>query len=100
MIEVEHLVKSYGTNLALDDVSFSVGEREILGLLGPNGAGKSTAMNIMTGYLSANAGTVRIDGKDILEEPGEAKKRIGFLPETPLFMEICGWRNICDSFTI
>ena len=83
MIEVEHLVKSYGTNLALDDVSFSVGEREILGLLGPNGAGKSTAMNIMTGYLSANAGTVRIDGKDILEEPGEAKKRIGFLPETP-----------------
>lgn len=55
MIEVEHLVKSYGTNLALDDVSFSVGEREILGLLGPNGAGKSTAMNIMTGYLSANA---------------------------------------------
>ncbi len=83
MIEVEHLVKSYGTNLALDDVSFSVGEREILGLLGPNGAGKSTAMNIMTGYLSANAGTVRIGGKDILEEPGEAKKRIGFLPETP-----------------
>lgn len=83
MIEVEHLVKSYGTNLALDDVSFSVGEREILGLLGPNGAGKSTAMNIMTGYLSANAGTVRIDGKDILEHPGEAKKRIGFLPETP-----------------
>ena len=83
MIEVSHLVKSYGTNLALDDVSFTVGEREILGLLGPNGAGKSTAMNIMTGYLSANAGTVRIDGKDILEQPGEAKKRIGFLPETP-----------------
>ena len=83
MIEVSNLVKVYGTNLALDGVSFTVGEREILGFLGPNGAGKSTCMNIMTGYLSSNSGTVKIDGTDISENPDKAKKSIGFLPEQP-----------------
>ena len=83
MIEVSNLVKVYGTNLALDGVSFTVGEREILGFLGPNGAGKSTCMNIMTGYLSSTSGTVKIDGVDISEKHDEVKKNIGFLPELP-----------------
>lgn len=83
MVEVSNLVKTFGDKLAVDDISFSVGEGEILGFLGPNGAGKSTTLNIMTGYLSANAGTVKIGGIDILEAPDEAKKHIGFLPEQP-----------------
>lgn len=83
MIEVSELVKVYGSNIALDGVSFAVGEKEILGFLGPNGAGKSTTLNIMTGYLSANSGTVKIGGIDIMEKPDEAKKLIGFLPEQP-----------------
>ncbi|MBQ3528470.1 MAG: ATP-binding cassette domain-containing protein [Clostridia bacterium] len=83
MIEVSGLVKVYGTNVALDNISFTAGEREIVGFLGPNGAGKSTCMNIMTGYLSSNAGTVKIGGVDISEKPDEAKKLIGFLPEQP-----------------
>ena len=83
MIEVEHLYKSYGTHRALSDVSFRAEGKEILGLLGPNGAGKSTVMNIITGYLSASDGTVRIDGKDILEHPDEVKAQIGYLPEQP-----------------
>lgn len=83
MIEVVNLVKRYGSHLAVDDVSFKVDDGEILGFLGPNGAGKSTIMNILTGYLSSTAGTVRIDGFDILENPDEAKRRIGYLPELP-----------------
>lgn len=83
MIEVSGLVKTFGSFTALDGVSFFVGEREILGFLGPNGAGKSTTMNIMTGYLSSNAGSVKIDGVDMAEEPDKAKKLIGFLPEQP-----------------
>ena len=84
MIQVEHLVKRYGgTAFALDDVSFEIGEGEIVGLLGPNGAGKSTAMNILTGYLSTTSGRAVIGGVDILENPIEAKKLIGYLPEQP-----------------
>ncbi|MBE6714673.1 MAG: ATP-binding cassette domain-containing protein [Ruminococcaceae bacterium] len=83
MIEVSNLVKVYGTNVALDGISFAAGEREVLGFLGPNGAGKSTAMNIMTGFLSYNSGTVKVGGVDISEKPDEAKKLIGFLPEQP-----------------
>ena len=84
MILVEHLVKRYGgTAFALDDVSFEIGEGEIVGLLGPNGAGKSTAMNILTGYLSTTSGRAVIGGVDILENPLEAKKMIGYLPEQP-----------------
>ena len=83
MVEVSNIVKSFGAKLAVDDISFTVGDGEILGFLGPNGAGKSTTLNIMTGYLSANSGTVKIGGIDILEKPDEAKKQIGFLPEQP-----------------
>ena len=83
MIEVRNLSKRYGTNLAVDNISFDVAEGEILGFLGPNGAGKSTTMNILTGYLSASEGVCKIDGIDILENPLEAKKKIGYLPEQP-----------------
>ncbi len=83
MVKVEHLVKRYGQNYALNDVSFEIGEGEIVGLLGPNGAGKSTTMNILTGYLSATSGSASIDGIDIVEYPIEAKSMIGFLPEQP-----------------
>lgn len=83
MIEVENLVKRYGDQCAVDDLSFTVNEGQIVGFLGPNGAGKSTTMNIITGYISASSGTVRVDGHDILEEPEEAKKCIGYLPEQP-----------------
>jgi len=83
MIEVQHLVKQYGSKRAVDDISFTVRDGEILGFLGPNGAGKSTTMNILTGYVSATSGTVAIDGHEILEEPLEAKKKIGYLPEMP-----------------
>ncbi len=83
MIEVTDLSKRYGSVLAVDRVSFSIGKGEIVGFLGPNGAGKSTVMNILTGYLSLTAGKVAVDGYDITENPEEAKKRIGYLPEIP-----------------
>ena len=83
MIKAENLVKRYGNNYALNDVTFEIGDGEIVGLLGPNGAGKSTAMNILTGYLSATSGSAYINGINVLENPIEAKKQIGFLPEQP-----------------
>ena len=83
MIRVENLVKRYGTNYALDDISFEIGEGEIVGLLGPNGAGKSTTMNILTGYLSTTSGAAYINDINILDDPIGAKKLIGFLPEQP-----------------
>lgn len=83
MIELSHLTKRYGGQLAVSDLSFTVDSGQIYGFLGPNGAGKSTTMNIMTGCLSATEGSVRIDGHDIFEEPERAKKLIGYLPEQP-----------------
>ncbi|MBQ0083247.1 MAG: ATP-binding cassette domain-containing protein [Clostridiales bacterium] len=83
MIEVTHLSKKYGNHLAVYDVSFKIEKGEIIGFLGPNGAGKSTIMNILTGYLSLTQGKVTVDGYDILENPNEAKRRIGYLPEIP-----------------
>ena len=83
MIKIEHLVKNYGTTCAVDDISFTVEEGEIVGLLGPNGAGKSTTMNILTGYLSSTSGKACIAGIDILSDPIGAKKLIGYLPEQP-----------------
>ena len=83
MIEVSNLVKQYGDHYAVDHLSFTVNEGEVLGFLGPNGAGKSTTMNIITGYISATEGTVTINGHDILDEPEEAKKCLGYLPELP-----------------
>ncbi len=83
MIEVKNLVKKYGDHLAVDHLSFTVEQGQIYGFLGPNGAGKSTTMNIMTGYIGATEGEVLINGHDILKEPEEAKKYIGYLPELP-----------------
>ena len=83
MIEVKNLVKNYGKYEAVKNISFRVESGEIIGFLGPNGAGKSTTMNIITGYISATSGEVSIDGFDILKNPREAKKRIGYLPEIP-----------------
>ena len=83
MIEVRNLVKKYGNHLAVDHLDFTIEEGHIYGFLGPNGAGKSTTMNIMTGYLGATEGRVLINGHDILKEPEEAKKHIGYLPEIP-----------------
>jgi len=89
MIEVQSLTKNYGTHTALNSISFHVEEGEILGFLGPNGAGKTTTMNILTGYLSSSSGSVRVNGFDVLESPGEAKKSIGYLPEQPpLYLEM------------
>jgi ABC-2 type transport system ATP-binding protein len=88
MIEVKNLNKFYGGVLALKNLSFELGSREILGFLGPNGAGKTTALQIMTGYLSANSGTVRVGGYDIVREGQKARKQIGYLPESvPLYEE-------------
>ncbi len=83
MIEVKNLSKSYGSKLAVNNISFTASESEILGFLGPNGAGKSTTMNILTGYLSSSGGQALINGVDILEDPVTAKKDIGYLPELP-----------------
>ncbi len=83
MINVTGLSKRYGTHLAVNNVSFNIEKGEVIGFLGPNGAGKSTIMNILTGYLSLTQGKVEIDGFDILENPEDAKKRIGYLPEIP-----------------
>ena len=83
MIEIEHLTKRYGAVTAVSDLSLTIDSGQIYGFLGPNGAGKSTTMNIMTGCLSATEGTVHIGGYDIFEEPRQAKKLIGYLPEQP-----------------
>ena len=83
MIQVSHLTKYYGDSSAVTDLSFEIGEGHVYGFLGPNGAGKSTTMNIMTGCLSPTEGTVRIGDYDILEQPEQAKRLIGYLPELP-----------------
>ncbi len=83
MIEVRNLTKQYGAKKAVDDLSFTVNDGEILGFLGPNGAGKSTTMNMLTGYISSTSGNALINGIDILDDPIEAKKNIGYLPEIP-----------------
>lgn len=83
MIQVSHLTKFYGDFLAVDDLSFEIEDGHVYGFLGPNGAGKSTTMNIMTGCLSPTEGTVKVGGFDILEQPEQAKRLIGYLPELP-----------------
>ena len=89
MIEINHLVKKYGSHVAVDDLSLTVGPGKIYGFLGPNGAGKSTTMNIITGYLAATSGEVKINGFDVLKQPEEAKKCVGYLPELPpLYMDM------------
>lgn len=89
MIQVENLTKRYGQHTAVDCLNFTVNKGEILGFLGPNGAGKSTTMNILTGYTSATEGKAMINGLDILEQPEEVKRMIGYLPEfPPLYSEM------------
>lgn len=89
MVEVKNLTKRYGTKTAIEQISFTVEPGKIYGLLGPNGAGKSTTMNIMTGYLAASEGEVKIDGHDIFRDSIAAKKNIGYLPEIPpLYMDM------------
>ena len=83
MIEVQNLTKQYGAKKAVDSLSFTVNDGEILGFLGPNGAGKSTTMNMLTGYISSTSGKALINGVDILDDPINAKKNIGYLPEIP-----------------
>ena len=83
MIEVQHLTKRYGRVTAVDDVSFKVEPGEILGFLGPNGAGKTTTMRILTGYMPASEGRATVAGYDVFTHPIEAKRRTGYLPETP-----------------
>lgn len=88
-IIVSNLTKNYGEQKAVDDISFTAGDKEIVGFLGPNGAGKSTTMKIITGYLAADAGNAVINGVNVNEEPVEAKKQIGYLPEgNPLYYEM------------
>lgn len=95
MIEVKNLVKKFGEHFAVDDVSFTIGDGEIVGFLGPNGAGKSTTMNMITGYLSSTSGSAVIDGYDIFENPIEAKKEVGFLPEQPpLYVDMTVWEYL------
>ena len=89
MIEINHLVKKYGSNVSVDFLSLTVEPGKIYGFLGPNGAGKSTTMNIITGYLAATSGEVKINGFDVLKQPEEAKKCVGYLPELPpLYMDM------------
>jgi ABC-2 type transport system ATP-binding protein len=89
MIEVEHLTKDYGTVVAVRDVSFRVGEGEVVGFLGPNGAGKSTTMRILVGFLGPTSGNVRIAGHDVIEDSLEARRSIGYMPESaPLYPEM------------
>jgi ABC-2 type transport system ATP-binding protein len=83
VIEVEHLTKRYGTVTAVDDISFRVNQGEILGFLGPNGAGKTTTMRVLTGYMPATNGRAVVAGYDVFDHPIEAKRRTGYLPETP-----------------
>ena len=89
MITVNHLTKRYGSHLAVDDISFTVQDGEIVGFLGPNGAGKSTTMNMLTGYISSSSGEALINDINILDNPIQAKREIGYLPELPpLYQEM------------
>ncbi len=89
MIEISHLIKQYGDIHAVNDISFTVEDGEVLGFLGPNGAGKSTTMNILTGFIPYTSGAIRVNGHEIMEEPEAVKKMIGYLPEIPpLYMDM------------
>ena len=108
MIEIQNVSKKYGSKWAVKDATFTIKKGEILGFLGRNGAGKSTTMNIVTGYLSATSGRVLVDGHDILEEPREAKRHIGYLPEIPpLYLDmtvdeylrfVCSIKDVKQSY--
>lgn len=98
MIKIENLTKYYGNNRAVNNISFTINDNEILGFLGPNGAGKSTTMNMIAGYLPMSGGTVSIYGCDITKEPVKAKKNVGYLPEIPPVypdMKVCEYLSFC-----
>lgn len=100
MIEIQNLTKKYGQISAVNNINFTVNKGEILGFLGPNGAGKSTTMNIIAGFIPSTSGTVKVCGFDIMEEPKEVKKRIGYLPEIlPLYMDmtVSEFLNFCSD---
>jgi ABC-2 type transport system ATP-binding protein len=100
MIEVESLTKQFGSKMAVDHLSFTVRKGEVLGFLGPNGAGKSTTMRMITGFIPPTSGDARVCGISITENPGEAKTRIGYLPESaPLYndMTVVGFLKFCAS---
>ena len=89
MIEVKNVTKKYGNFIAVDNVSFTVNDGEVVGFLGPNGAGKSTTMNMITGFIEPTEGTIEVNGYDILKQPLKAKKKIGYMPEgVPLYNEL------------
>jgi ABC-2 type transport system ATP-binding protein len=89
MVEIEHLTKTYGTQNAVDNISFTAGKGEIVGFLGPNGAGKSTTMKIATGYLPPTAGTVRVAGYNVLTNSLDVRRHVGYLPEhNPLYLDM------------
>ena len=97
MIELKHVTKRYGAKCAVNDISFTINKGEVLGFLGRNGAGKSTTMNMITGYISASEGQILIDGLDILEQPREAKRRIGYLNPASIYEEVSPYvRDYCD----
>lgn len=101
MIEVKNLSKHFGDKKAVDNISFTAENGEILGFLGPNGAGKSTTMNILTGYISSTDGVALIDGIDILENPVKAKEKIGYLPEQPpLYMDMTVKEYLCFVYDL
>ena len=101
MIEVKNLTKKYSDKYAINNVSFTINKGEIVGFLGPNGAGKSTTMNIMTGYISASGGSVSIDGYDIVDNPIEAKSKIGYLPEQPpLYFDMTVYEYLCFVYRL
>ena len=89
VIEVKNVTKKYGKVVAVNDISFTINEGEIIGLLGPNGAGKSTTMNMLTGYIEQTSGTIIVDGYDMLKKPKKAKREIGYMPEgVPLYTDL------------
>ena len=101
MLKVENLVKRFGDKYAVNDISFTIGDKEIVGFLGPNGAGKTTVMNILTGYLSYTSGSVTVDCFEILDNPTEAKKLIGYLPEhPPLYPDMTVWEYLCFVYDL
>ncbi len=101
MIEVKNLTKKYSDKYAVNNVSFTINKGEIVGFLGPNGAGKSTTMNIMTGYISASGGSVSVDGYDIVDNPIEAKSKIGYLPEQPpLYFDMTVYEYLCFVYRL
>src|ERR1022692_4362324 len=93
MIQVSHLTKRYAGRTAVDDISFTVARGEIVGLLGPNGAGKSTTMRVLSGFMPATSGTVRVAGFDVFHDSDEVRRRIGYMPENnPLYPEM----RVCE----